>query len=49
MALRRSAAGFLEAQKSFREVQGIEDLWMLKVALRRPDTQVHVDQPKKAA
>ena len=49
MALRWSAAGFLEAQKSFRKIQGIKDLWILKAALKRPDTQVHVDQPKKAA
>jgi transposase-like protein len=49
MALRWSAAGFLEAQKSFRKIQGIKDLWILKAALKRPDTQVHVDQPLKAA
>lgn len=49
MALRWSAAGFLEAQKSFRKIQGIKDLWILKAALKRPDKQVHVDQPMKAA
>ncbi len=49
MALRWSAAGFLEAQKSFRKIQGIKDLWILKAALKRPDKQVHVDQPQKAA
>lgn len=48
-ALRWSAAGFLEAQKSFRKIQGIKDLWILKAALKRPDKQVHVDQPMKAA
>lgn len=49
MALRWSAAGFLEAEKSFRKIQGIKDLWILKAELKRPDKQVHVDQPKKAA
>lgn len=49
MALRWSAAGFLEAQKSFRKIQGIKDLWILKAELKRPDKQVHVDQPRKAA
>lgn len=49
MALRWSAAGFLEAEKSFRKIQGIKDLWILKAELKRPDKQVHVDRPKKAA
>jgi transposase-like protein len=49
MALRWSAAGFLEAEKSFRKIQGIKDLWILKAELKRPDKQVHVDQSKKAA
>jgi transposase-like protein len=49
MALRWSAAGFLEAEKSFRKIQGIKDLWILKAELKRPDKQVHVDQPMKAA
>ena len=49
MALRWTAAGFLEAQKSFRKIQGIKDLWILKTALGRPDKQAHVDEPRKAA
>ena len=49
MALRWSAAGFLEAEKSFRKIQGIKDLWILKAELKRPDKQVDVDQPRKAA
>jgi len=49
MALRWSAAGFLEAEKSFRKIQGIRDLWILKAELKRPDKQVPVDQPRKAA
>ncbi len=32
MALRWAAAGFLEAQKSFRRIQGVTDLWILKAA-----------------
>lgn len=49
MALRWTAAGFLEAQKSFRKIQGIKDLWILKAALHRPDEQDHVDQQRKTA
>jgi putative transposase len=49
MALRWTAAGFIEAQKSFRKIQGIKDLWILKTALSRPDKQTHVDEAKLAA
>jgi len=49
MALRWTAAGFIEAQKSFRKIQGVKDLWILKAALDRPAKQAHVDEPKKAA
>lgn len=49
MALRWSAAGFLEAEKSFRKLQGVNDLWILEAALKRPAEQAHVDRPKKAA
>jgi putative transposase len=49
MALRWTAAGFLEAQKSFRKIQGIKELWILKAALGRPDKQAHVDAHKQAA
>jgi putative transposase len=48
-ALRWTAAGSIEAQRSFRKIQGIKDLWILKAALARPDQQVHVDAPMKAA
>jgi transposase-like protein len=34
MVLRWSAAGFLEAEKSFRRIQGYRQLWILKMALR---------------
>jgi putative transposase len=49
MALRWKAAGFLEAQKSFRKIQGINDLWILKAALGRLDKQARVDALKRAA
>jgi putative transposase len=49
MALRWTAAGFIEAQKSFRKIQGIKDLWILKAALARPTKQAHVEEPKLAA
>jgi transposase-like protein len=35
MALRWTAAGFLEAEKSFRRIQGHKDLWVLATALGR--------------
>jgi transposase-like protein len=49
MALRWTAAGFLEAQKSFRKIQGVKDLWILQAALGRPLKQARVDVSKKAA
>lgn len=49
MALRWTAAGFIEAEKSFRKIQGLKDLWILKAALKRPAKQTHVDEQKKAA
>lgn len=39
-----TAAGFMEAQKSFRKIQSIKDLWILKVAFARPEKQAHVDE-----
>ena len=47
MALRWTAAGFLEAEKSFRKLQGFKELWILRVALDRD--RVHADALKKAA
>jgi transposase-like protein len=35
MALRWTATGFLEAEKSFRRIQGANDLWILASALGR--------------
>ncbi|MBI5720664.1 MAG: IS256 family transposase [Rubrivivax sp.] len=35
MALRWVAAGFLEAEKTFRRIDGVKDLWVLAVALGR--------------
>lgn len=49
MAMRWTAAGFLEAQKSFRKIQGVSDLWILKTALKRPVEQPHVDAKRKVA
>ena len=57
MALRWTAAGFLEAQKSFRKIQDVKDLWILEAALGRPPeqphvqahVQAHVDEPMKVA
>ena len=49
MALRWAAAGFLEAQKSFRKIQGVADLWILKAALGRSDPPARVDQTTLAA
>jgi putative transposase len=41
MALRWTAAGFLEAEKSFRRLQGFRELWILRAALDRdcPDAR----------
>jgi transposase-like protein len=49
MIMRWVAAGFLEAEKSFRKIQGIKDLWMLKAALHRPLETRRVDDARKAA
>jgi putative transposase len=49
MALRWTAAGFIEAEKSFRKIQGVKDLWILKAALGRADKQAHVDEARLAA
>jgi putative transposase len=49
MIKRWVAAGFLEAEKSFRKIQGVKDLWMLKAALHRPLAARRVDDARKAA
>ena len=49
MIKRWVAAGFLEAEKSFRKIQGVKDLWMLKAALHRPLDARRVDDARKAA
>jgi transposase-like protein len=48
MVLRWTAAGFLESEKSFRKIQGLKDLWLLKAALGR-DQRARVDDLKNAA
>ena len=40
MALRWTATGFLEAEKSFRRIQGAKDLWILASALDRNVTGI---------
>lgn len=40
MALRWTATGFLEAEKSFRKIQGVKDLWVLAAALGRNEKRV---------
>jgi len=52
MVLRWTAAGFLEAEKSFRKILGVKDLWVLATALQRSTgkpTEKPVDQDLKAA
>jgi transposase-like protein len=40
MALRWTATGFLEAEKSFRKIQGVKDLWVLETALGRNEKRI---------
>jgi transposase-like protein len=47
MALRWTAAGFLEAEKSFRKIHGVKDLWVLETALGRNGKRV--DEHKNVA
>lgn len=49
MALRWTAAGFIEAQKSFRKIQGVRDLWILENALALKTMHPVVDEPRKVA
>ena len=42
MALRWTATGFLEAEKSFHKIQGVKDLWVLATALGRNGKSVDV-------
>jgi hypothetical protein len=42
MAWRGTATGFLEAEKSFRKIQGVKDLWVLATALGRNEKRVDV-------
>lgn len=42
MALRWTATGFLEAEKSFHKIQGVKDLWVLATALGRNEKGVDV-------
>ena len=49
MVLRWTAAGFLQAEKSFRKIQGVKDLWILASALGRPAIARGVDHQRAAA
>jgi putative transposase len=49
MVLRWATAAFLEAEKSFRLIQGHRDLWVLAVALGREPSTKKVDAHAKAA
>ncbi|MCW8208116.1 IS256 family transposase, partial [Verminephrobacter aporrectodeae subsp. tuberculatae] len=49
MALRWTAAGFIEAQKSFRKIQGVRDLWILETALGRRNSDSDLAEPREAA
>ena len=51
MALRWTAAGYLEAQKGFRRLLGCDDLWMLETALGRGTAPVtkRIERTTKAA
>ena len=44
MALRWTATGFLEAEKSFRRIQGSKDLWILAGVLGRNATGIDSKQ-----
>ena len=44
MALGFPASGFLEAEKSFRKIQGVKDLWVLATALGRNDKRIDAEQ-----
>src|SRR4051794_19498639 len=49
MVLRWMASAYLEAEKSFRRIQGYRDLWVLSTALGRPRSIPKVDLRIRAA
>jgi putative transposase len=49
MVLRWMASAYLEAEKTFRRIQGYRDLWVLSVALGRKPSTTKVDLNSKAA
>ncbi len=48
MVLRWTAAGYLQAEKAFRRIQGFRDLWVLAAALGRQKKEDVVQEPKVA-
>ncbi len=49
MAVRWAAAGFLEAEKNFRKILGVSELWVLAAALKRPPSTTNIDHDQKVA
>ena len=49
MVLRWMASAYLEAEKSFRRIQGYRDLWVLSAALGRQRSTIKVDLNSEAA
>ena len=49
MALRWTAAAYLEAEKRFRRIQGYAELWVLASALDRDQSSYSVADHAKAA
>ncbi len=49
MAVRWGAAGFLEAEKNFRKILGVSELWVLATALKRPPSKSNIDHDRKVA
>jgi hypothetical protein len=49
MAVRWAAAGFLEAEKNFRKILGVSELWVLAAALKRPTSTTNIDHDRKVA
>ncbi len=48
MALRWTAAGLLEAEKHFRKILGVNELWILAAALKRSSSK-SIDHDRKVA
>ena len=49
MVLRWMASAYLEAERSFRRIQGYRDLWVLSAALGREQSPTKLDLKSEAA